>query len=244
MEEGPDTVAAFFAEPVMGAAGAILPPTGYFEAVQAILRKYDILFVVDEVICGFGRTGNMWGSQTFDLQPDMMTSAKALSAAMLPISALMVNERIYQAMLAESDKLGAFAHGFTYTGHPVTSAVALEVLKIYEELDIVARVRKMAPFFHDTLGRFADHPMIGDVRGLGFICGMELMRDKSSRQPFDSHVNIGAKVGAASRRHGLVHRVMGDRIAFAPSLVISEEEIDYVAERLERSLDEVWAEVG
>jgi 4-aminobutyrate--pyruvate transaminase len=137
LAEGPDTVAAFFAEPVMAAGGAIVPPKTYFAKMQAVLKKYDVLFVADEVVCGFGRTGNWWGSQTFDLQPDMISCAKALSAAYQPISALMVNDKIHQAMLAQSDKLGAFAHGYTHAGHPVTTAVALEVIKIYEEMDIV-----------------------------------------------------------------------------------------------------------
>ena len=142
--EGPDTVAAFFAEPVMGAGGAIVPPKTYFEKIQAVLRKHDVLLVADEVICGFGRTGNWWGSQTFELKPDMLTCAKALSAAYQPISAVLINEKIHQAMLAQSDKLGAFAHGYTYSGHPVATAVALEVLKIYEEMDVAARAASRA----------------------------------------------------------------------------------------------------
>jgi 4-aminobutyrate---pyruvate transaminase len=141
--EGPDTIAAFFAEPVMGAGGAILPPRGYFEKIQAVLRKYDILFVADEVICGFARTGEMWGCQTFGIRPDMVTSAKALSAAMQPISAVLVSERIHAAMLAQSDKFGNFAHGYTYAGHPVAAAVALEVQKIYAEIDIVGRAKRL-----------------------------------------------------------------------------------------------------
>ncbi len=143
LEEGPDTVAAFFAEPVMGAGGAIVPPKTYFEKIQAVLAKYDVLFVVDEVICGFGRTGNMWGSQTYDLKPDILTCAKALSAGMIPISAVLISDRIYQAMLSQSEKLGNFAHGFTYSGHPVSAAVALETLRIYEEMDVVARIRRL-----------------------------------------------------------------------------------------------------
>ena len=138
--EGPDTVAAFFAEPVMGAGGVIPPPVGYFEKVQEVLARHDVLFVADEVICGFGRTGNMWGSQTYDLKPDMLTCAKALSASYMPISAVLVSEPIYQAMVSESEKVGVFGHGYTYAAHPVASAVALETLKIYEEIDIVARV--------------------------------------------------------------------------------------------------------
>ena len=151
--EGPDTIAAFFAEPVMGAGGAILPPQGYFEKIQAVLRKYDILFVADEVICGFARTGEMWGCQTFGIRPDMLTSAKALSAAMQPISAVLINDRIHEAMLAQSDKFGNFAHGFTYAGHPVAAAVALEVQKIYAEMDIVTRAKRLGAVLQSTLGR-------------------------------------------------------------------------------------------
>ena len=143
--EGADTIAAFFAEPVMGAGGVITPPKGYFEAIQAILRKHDILFVVDEVICGFGRTGNMWGSQTYALKPDILTCAKALSSAYLPISAVMVNQRVWDAMVAGAAKIGVFGHGYTYSAHPVAAAVALETLKIYEERDIVGHVRRLAP---------------------------------------------------------------------------------------------------
>ena len=133
LDEGPDTVCAFFAEPVMGAGGGIIPPESYFEKIQAVLRKYDVLFVADEVICGFGRTGNWWGAQTFDLEPDMITSAKALSPGMQPISAVLINDKVYQGMLRQSDKLGAFAHGATYGGYPVAAAVALEAIRIYEE---------------------------------------------------------------------------------------------------------------
>ncbi len=147
MREGPDTVAAFFAEPVMGAGGVIVPPATYFDRIQPILKKYDILFVVDEVICGFGRTGNLFGSQTFNLEPDMITVAKALSAGYLPISATMVSNALYEILLAQSDKLGIFGHGYTYSSHPVPAAVALETLKIYEERDIVGAgaARRSAP---------------------------------------------------------------------------------------------------
>src|SRR5437764_5137052 len=186
--EGPDTIAAFFAEPVMGAGGAILPPQGYFESIQEVLRRYGILLVVDEVICGFARTGEMWGSQTFGLRPDMLTSAKALSAAMQPISAVLVNDRIHEAMLAQSDRFGNFAHGFTYAGHPVAAAVALEVQKIYAEMDIVARAKRLGPVLQSALGRLQSHPLVGDVRGVGLILGMELMRDGEKRIPFDAEL--------------------------------------------------------
>jgi 4-aminobutyrate--pyruvate transaminase len=237
--EGPDTIAAFFAEPVMGAGGAIVPPRGYFEKVQAVLRKYDILFVADEVICGFARTGEMWGSQTYRIRPDMLTSAKALSAAMQPISAVLISERIHEAMLAQSDRLGNFAHGYTYAGHPVAAAVALEVQKIYAEMDIVGRARRLGTRLQAALGRLAGHPLVGDVRGVGLILGMELMRDGKARVPFEAALGVGARVGAAAQRRGLIVRVVGDRLVFAPPLVIEAAEIDEIAERLGHALDDV-----
>jgi 4-aminobutyrate---pyruvate transaminase len=237
--EGPETIAAFFAEPIMGAGGAIVPPHGYFEKVQAVLRKYDILFVADEVICGFARTGEMWGSQTYSLRPDMITTAKALSAAMQPISAVLVNQRVHEAMLAQSDRFGNFAHGYTYAGHPVAAVVALEVQKIYAEMDIVARAKRLGPVLQSALGRLKGHPLVGDVRGTGLILGMELMRDGEKRIPFNPALNVAARVEAAARRHGLILRVVGDRLVFAPPLVIEASDIEEVASRLERALDEV-----
>ena len=181
----PTPCGAFIAEPVMGAGGGLTPPRTYWEKMQAVLRKYDMLFIADEVICGFGRTGNMWGSQTYDLQPDMISCAKALSAGMQPISALMINQRVFEAMLDESRKLGNFAHGFTYAGHPVTTAVAMETLRIYEEMDMIGHVQRVGPYMQQVLAKFADHPLVGDVRGVGLLTGMEMMADKATRTPFD-----------------------------------------------------------
>jgi 4-aminobutyrate--pyruvate transaminase len=191
------------------------------------------------VICGFARTGEMWGSQTYGIRPDMLTSAKALSAAMQPISAVLISEGIHEAMLAQSDRYGNFAHGFTYAGHPVAAAVALEVQRIYTEMDIVARARRLGPVLQGALARFRDHPLIGDVRGIGLILGMELMGDKARRIPFDPALRVGQRVGAAAERHGLVVRVIGDRLVFAPPLVIEAGEIEEIATRLGRALDEV-----
>jgi 4-aminobutyrate---pyruvate transaminase len=241
--EGPDTIAAFFAEPVMGAGGAILPPRGYFEKIQAVLREHGILFVADEVICGFARTGEMWGSETFGIRPDMVTSAKALSAAMQPISAVLINDRVHAAMLAQSDRFGNFAHGYTYAGHPVAAAVALEVQKIYAEMDIVARAKRLGAVLQPALGRLKAHPLVGDVQGAGLILGMELMRDGEKRIPFDAALTVGARVDKAAKRHGLILRVVGDRLVFAPPLVIEAPEIEEISERLERALDDVADEL-
>jgi 4-aminobutyrate---pyruvate transaminase len=244
LEEGPDTVGGFLADPISGGGGAVLPPRTYWEKMQAVLRKYEVLFIADEVICGFGRTGSMWGSQTYDLKPDMITCAKALAAAMQPISAVLINQRVFEAMLDESRKLGSFAHGFTYAGHPVAAAVAMEVQRIYEELDIVGHVRRVGPYMQQSLARFADHPLVGDVRGVGLIAGIELMQDKAARKPFDPKRRVGALAEKIARRHGFISRFAGDRICFSPPLIITEAEIDSMVDRVQRTLDETSSELG
>ena len=243
LDEGPATVAAFFAEPVMGAGGGIVPPATYFEKVQAVLKKYEVLFIADEVICGFGRTGNWWGSQTFDLVPDMISSAKALSAAFQPISALLVNEKIYQAMLAESDKLGSFAHGSTYSGHPVAAAVAREVIAIYEEDDLIGHARAVGGHLIGRLEALSDHPLVGEVAGVGLLCGVELVQDKESHASYPADLGVGARLDRHGQAHGLILRVIGDRIVFAPPLIIEKSEVDDAVARFERALDDTLAEV-
>jgi 4-aminobutyrate---pyruvate transaminase len=243
LREGPETCGAFIAEPVMGAGGGLTPPRSYWAKMQAVLGKYELLFIADEVICGFGRTGNMWGSQTYELKPDMITCAKALSAGMQPISALLINQRVFQAMLDESRKLGNFAHGFTYAGHPVTTAVALETLRIYDEMDMIGHVQRVGPYMQQVLAKFADHPLVGEVRGVGLLTGMEMVADKTTRAQFDPVRNVGATVDKHARAHGLITRFIGDRIAFSPPLVVTEAEIDDIAARLGRALDDAWAEM-
>ncbi len=244
VREGPDTVAAFFAEPVMGAGGVIVPPATYFDRVQPILKKYDILFVVDEVICGFGRTGHMFGSQTFNLQPDIMTLAKALSAGYVPISANLVSGKVYEILLAQSDKLGIFGHGYTYSSHPVPAAVALETLKIYDELDIVAQVRRVGPRMQAGIRSYADHPLIGEARGIGLIGAVEIVRDKTTKQSFEPKAGVAAYLVRRAQHHGAILRNMpGDIVAFSPPLVISETEIDELMGCFGKALDDTWAMV-
>ena len=244
LREGPDTVGAFIGEPVMGAGGGLPPPRTYWDKMQAVIRKYDLLFIADEVICGFGRTGNMWGSQTYDLRPDMISCAKALSAGMQPISATLINQRVFEAMLDESRKLGNFAHGFTYAGHPVTTAVAMETLRIYDEIDMIGHVQRVGPYMQETLARLIDHPLVGEVRGIGMIVGIELVADKATRTLFDPARKVGAMVDKYAREHGLIARLIGDRVAFSPPLIVTEAEIDQIAARLTLALDATWAEIG
>ncbi len=240
LAEGPETVAAFFAEPVMGAGGVIVPPATYFEKIQDVLHQYDVLFVVDEVITGFGRTGNMFGAQTFGLKPDMMTMAKGLSAGSLPISALAVAGHVYEPIKAESARIGSFGHGFTYGGHPVSAAVALETQKIYAERDIVAHVRQVGPVLQQGLADLQQHPLVGEARGVGLIGAIELVADKDSKTPFDPKLAVAAKVVAAAQGHGVILRAMGDAVAFSPPLVIDADEITELLSRFRRGLDQVW----
>lgn len=244
LDEGPDTVAAFFAEPVMGAGGVIVPPATYFERIQPILKKYEILFVVDEVICAFARTGNMFGAQTFNLQPDIMTLAKALSAGYQPISATLLTNELYDVLLEQSDKLGIFGHGYTYSAHPVPAAVALETLKIYEERDIVAQVRHVGPRMLAAIQSYADHPLIGDARGIGLIGALEIVRDKTTKQSFDPKAGVAAYLVRRAQHHGTILRNMpGDNVAFCPPLIITESEIDEMMGCFSRALDDTWAMV-
>jgi 4-aminobutyrate---pyruvate transaminase len=245
LAEDPDTVAAMFAEPVMGAGGVIVPPRGYFEGIQAVCRKYDILFVADEVICGFWRTANYWGSQTFNIQPDIITTAKALSSSYLPISAVMVNDRVFQGLASESNAIGTFGHGFTYSGHPVPAAVAIETLKIYDETDIGSHVREVGPYMQRALhDRFADHPLVGEVRGIGLIGAIELVADKNTRQNFDPTAKIGARWVKLIEQNGVISRaVPGDILCFSPPLIITAAEIDRMVDGVGRALDELTVQL-
>jgi 4-aminobutyrate---pyruvate transaminase len=240
-KEGPETIAAFFAEPLMASGGCIVPPPTYYEKIQAILRKYDILLVADEVICGFGRTGNMFGTETFGLQPDIMTMAKQLSAAYQPIAAVMINERVYSAIRSSSGKIGTFGHGFTYGGHPVATAVALETLKIYEERDIVSLVRSTMGEFQSGLHAFDDHPLVGNARGVGLIGALELVSDKETKQPFDASWGVAAYAGERALKHGLITRALGDTVNFCPPMIITKPQIADMYARARLALDETYA---
>lgn len=242
LKEGPETVAAFWADPVQGNAGALPPPKGYFEKIQAVLKKYDILLVADEVICGFGRTGEMWGSQTYDMKPDLLVCAKGLSAALLPISALLINEKIFKVMTEESNRIGAFVHGFTYSAHPVASAVALEVLKIYDEMDLISRVKSLEPAFLAMLQSLTDHPLVGDATGVGLIGGLEIVADKATRKSFGPEVKISELIEKHARKAGIILRITPGRIAYSPPLIISEAEIVEMGRLTRLALDGAYAD--
>jgi len=245
LAEGPDTVAAMWAEPIMGAGGVILPPKGYFPKIQAVLRKYDVLLVADEVICGFWRTGNYWGTQTLDVEPDILTCAKALSSSYLPISAVMVNDRVFQALATESHSIGTFGHGFTYSGHPVPAAVAIETLKIYDEINIGDHVREVGPHMQAELRRrFADHPLVGEVRGVGLIAAVELVADKAAHGNFDPKAKVGGRLSKLLEEHGVIGRtVMNDALCFSPPLIIGKDDINEMLDRVSKALDELTVQL-
>jgi 4-aminobutyrate---pyruvate transaminase len=245
LAEGPETVAAMFAEPVMGAGGVIVPPRGYFPKIQAVLRKYDVLLVADEVICGFWRTGNYWGSQTFGIEPDILTCAKALSSSYLPISAVMVNERVFEGLATQSHEVGTFGHGFTYSGHPVPAAVAIETLRLYDELGIGAHVREVGAHMQAELRRrFAGHELVGEVRGVGLIGAIELVADKETRRKFDPAAKVAPRWTKLVEGQGVITRaVPGEILCFSPPLVITEAEVDDMLDRVGRALDELTVQI-
>lgn len=224
---GPETIAAMIAEPVMGAGGVIVPPGGYFHKLRQLLDKYDILLLADEVVCGFGRTGAWFGSQTFGFTPDMFSVAKGLSSGYLPIAAVVVSDAVYQAVADEGHRNGVFGHGFTYSGHPVASAVAAEALRIYHEIDVVGRAQtlgqRLLAGLHDALG---DHPMVGEVRGVGLLAGVELVADRRTKQGFAAELRVGAQVERACRQRGIILRNMGDVLALCPPYIIEPDQID------------------
>ncbi|WP_370153824.1 aspartate aminotransferase family protein [Ferrovibrio sp.] len=242
--QGADSIAAFFAEPVMGAGGVIIPPKGYYPAMQAVLKKHDILSISDEVICGFGRTGRWWGAQTLDYQPDFVSCAKQLSGAYLPISAVLVPEHVFETIRDNSGRIGTFGHGFTYGGHPVAAAVALRALELYEERDILGHVNRVAPRFQARLNQLADHPLVGEARGIGLIGAVELVADKATRRPFAPAAGVGATCMAFAEQEGLIQRaIAGDTMAFCPPMIIEESEIDEMFDRFERALARVTQKV-
>jgi len=240
LEAGADTIAAFIAEPVMGAGGVLLPPADYFDRVQKILKKHDILFIADEVICGFGRTGEMWGSTTYNIKPDMITSAKQLSSAYQPIGAVLISDTIYDAFEAYSSEFGMLGTGNTYGGHPVACAVALETLKIYEERNIIDHVKARSPHFLERLQALQNHPLVGHARGVGLIGAIELVKNKDTREKFDPSEKMNAKIVDAARKLGVIVRpTPGDSVAFSPPLIISDDEIDEMFDAVTDALSAV-----
>ncbi|OQR35668.1 hypothetical protein BWR59_06135 [Pseudomonas sp. Bc-h] len=231
LREGPDTVGAFIAEPVLGTGGITPPPAGYWAAIQPVLKKYDILLIADEVITGFGRTGAMFGCDKYGIEPDLITVAKGLTSAYVPLSASIVGEKVYKVLEEGADRVGAFSHGYTYSGHPIGVAAANAVLDIVEREDIPGNAQRVGSYFQKSLQEtFAGLPIVGEVRGVGLMAAIEFVADPATKKRFDPSLKIGARVSKAARDLNLIARAMphGDILGFAPPLVITESEVDQI----------------
>ena len=229
VREGPDTVAAFIAEPVLGTGGLTPPPKGYWSEIQEVLKRHDVLLIADEVICGFGRTGRDFGSQLYDMEPDLVTIAKGLTSGYMPLSGAIIGEKVYSVMEEAADRIGSFSHGYTYSGHPIAAAAANAVLDIVEREKLAERADKVGAYFQKRLRQsFSPLDIVGEVRGVGLLGAVEFVADRARKRRFDPALKVGARVSKAAREHGLIARAMphGDILGFAPPLVISEAEVD------------------
>lgn len=243
-EEGADTIAAFIGEPLMSAGGVMPPPAGYWEGVEKICRANDILLVSDEVICGFGRLGTPFGCQKYGFTPDIMTVSKQITSSYIPLAAVIFSEAIYDAIADNSEKIGNFGHGYTASGHPVATAVALENLAIIEERDLMGNAARLEAQFQAGLKAFADHPLVGEARGDGLIGAVELVADKKTRKSFDKLGRAGQIASAIGHEEGLIFRAIGDQIALCPPLIVTEDDINEIMARLGRTLERLTAAVA
>lgn len=246
LAEGADTVAAFIGEPVMGTGGIIVPPKGYWQAIQAVLDKYDILLIADEVVCAFGRLGEKMGSQRYGMKPDLMTTAKGLTSAYAPLSAVIVGEKVWNVIDSASTRDGAMGHGWTYSGHPICAAAALANLDILERENITANAAEVGSYLNAQLRQtFEGHPLVGEVRGDGMLAALEFMADKDARTPFDPALKVGPKVSAACLERGMIARAMphGDILGFAPPLVLTRAQADEVVGIAKAAVDAVANDV-
>ena len=243
LEIGADKIAAFVAEPIQGAGGVIIPPKGYFEHIQAICKRHDILFIADEVITGFGRTGQWFASQTMDLRPDMMTLAKGLTSGYVPMSAVMVGDRVAASLI---DKGGEFYHGFTYSGHPVAAAVALANLELIEKEGMIDKVREeTGPYLGKAYQEaFADHPLVGEVRSSGLLACIELVKDKNGNVMFDQMGATSTMVRDHAIASGLMVRAVRDGMILSPPLSFTKSDIDEAVEKLLGALDKTASQLG
>jgi 4-aminobutyrate---pyruvate transaminase len=246
LDEGPETVAAFIGEPLMGAGGVIVPPNTYWDRVQEVCRKYDVLIVADEVINGFGRLGTMFGCDSFGIKPDILVCSKQITSSYLPLAAVLISDAIYQAMADQSDRFGSFGHGYTTSAHPVTTAVALENLAIIEERGLVDNAREVGAHMRAGLARFADHPLVGEVRGKGLIAAVELVADKSTKARFEPVGKVGMRFFERAHDHGLIARALGDSIALCPPMIITSAQVDEMLRRFAATLEDVraWVAAG
>ena len=247
VREGPETVAAFIAEPALGTGGLIPPPQGYWTAIQPVLKKYDVLLIADEVICGFGRLGAPFGSHLYGIEPDLVTVAKGLTSAYFPLSGAIVGERVYRVLEDASDRIGAFSHGYTYSGHPIGAAAANAVLDIVEKEDLAGKARDTGAYLQSRMKEtFAQLPIVGEVRGVGMLAAIEFVADRERKRRFDPALKVGARVAKAARERGLIARAMphGDILGFAPPLITTRAEVDEIVAIAEGAVRQVMDELA
>jgi L-2,4-diaminobutyrate transaminase len=247
LAEGPETVAAMIAEPILGTGGIVPPPAGYWEKIQAVLDKHDVWLIADEVVTGFGRLGTMFGSAHYGIRPDVITIAKGLTSAYAPLSGSIVSQRVFEALEQGTDRMGPLGHGWTYSAHPLCAAAGVANLKLIDELDLVGNARSTGAHFQAALhAAFDDHPLVGDVRGEGLMAAIEFVKDREAREFFDASEKVGPRVSARALEHGLIARAMpqGDILGFAPPLCISEGEVDTLVGMAKRAVDDVARELG
>ena len=240
IKENPDTIAGFFAEPVMGAGGVIPPSEGYFDLLQPLLKKYNIPFIADEVICGFGRTGNLWGSETYNLKPDIIISSKCLTAGFFPMGAVIVNKSFADEFTEISEKAEEFPHGFTAGGHPVGCAIALKAIDVIINEGLLDNVKLVSPYFHKRLKEFNKYEFIGETRGKGLMAALEMVKDKEKKIPFESNLNMGDKVANMCIDNGLICRPLGPAIVLCPQFIITKNQIDDMFDMLHQTLKKIF----
>ncbi|MET4278958.1 MULTISPECIES: aminotransferase [unclassified Bradyrhizobium] len=247
LREGPETVGGFIAEPVLGTGGITPPPAGYWQEIQTVLSRYDILLIADEVICGFGRTGADFGSTLYGIEPDLVTVAKGLTSGYVPLSAAIVGEKVYKVMEEGADRVGAFSHGYTYSGHPIAAAAANAVLDIVEKEALSDRAKTVGAHLQRRLKeRFAQLEIVGEVRGVGLLGAVEFVADRQTKRRFDPELKVGARISKVARDRGLIARAMphGDILGFAPPLVVSEAEIDEIVDLAYQATKQVMDELA
>mgnify|MGYP003584260546 FL=1 len=242
--EGPDTIAGFFAEPVMGAGGVLVPPATYFRHIQPVLKAYDIPLVCDEVICGFGRTGNLWGAETVGCSPDIIVASKSLSAGYFPMGAVLLSQEIDDRLTLACKEWDEFPHGFTAGGHPVGCAVSLEALRIIVEEGVIDHIREISPIFLGRLNALSDHPLVGEARGVGLMGALELVANRETKESFPSDLRIGERFAHMAKREGIIIRPLGASLVIAPPFILDSGHIDHLFSVIESVLGLVQQDVG
>ncbi|MGD9919802.1 MAG: aminotransferase [Paenirhodobacter sp.] len=244
IKEGADTIAGFFAEPVMGAGGVIPPSKGYFQAVSKVLKKYGIPLIADEVICGFGRTGSTWGCETYDFMPDAIISSKNLTAGYFPMGAVILGPELSDRVQAASEAIEEFPHGFTASGHPVGCAIALKAIDVIMNEGLAENVKRLAPRMEAGLAQIAQNPNIGELRGIGYMWALEAVKDRATKTPFDGSLSVSERIANTCTDMGLICRPLGQSVVLCPPFILTEPQMDEMFEKLDKALKKVFAEVA